>query len=72
MPHYPKTSYATSKGDDLKLLFDTHAWLWFVHGDVMLPKAFFDAIQTPANTIFLSVASAWEVQIKCATGKLQL
>jgi len=56
----------------MKLLFDTHTWLWFVWGDDALPASFLDAIRSPSNTVFLSVASAWEVQIKTATGKLQL
>lgn len=56
----------------MKLLFDTHVWLWFVQGDDALPPGFLAAIRSPSNTVFLSVASAWEVQIKTATGKLQL
>lgn len=37
-----------------------------------MPAAFLEAIRSPSNTVFLSVASAWEVQIKTATGKLRL
>jgi PIN domain nuclease of toxin-antitoxin system len=72
MPRCPKTSCATSKGAEVRLLFDTHVWLWFVHGDKQLPAAFLQAIKDPANSVVLSVVSAWEVAIKSALGKLRL
>jgi PIN domain nuclease of toxin-antitoxin system len=56
----------------VKLLLDTHVWLWFVHGDDALPRSFLDAIRDPGNSVALSVVSAWEVQIKATLGKLQL
>jgi len=58
--------------DDVKLLFDTHVWLWFAHGEKQLPTTFLHAIGDPANTVTLSVVSGWEVQIKSAIGKLHL
>jgi PIN domain nuclease of toxin-antitoxin system len=56
----------------VKLLLDTHVWLWFVHGDDSLPRRFLDAIRDPGNSVSLSVVSAWEVQIKATLGKLEL
>jgi len=56
----------------MRLLLDTHVWLWFVHGDNEIPLRFIDAIGDPENTVALSVVSTWEVQIKAAIGKLHL
>ena len=56
----------------MKLLLDTHVWLWFVRGEATLPRAFDAAIRDPENAVVLSIVSAWEVQIKAATGKLQI
>ncbi len=56
----------------MKLLLDTHVWLWFVRGEATLPRAFEAAIRAPENTVVLSIVSAWEVQSKTAIGKLQI
>ena len=56
----------------MKLLLDTHVWLWFVRGETTLPRAFDAAIRDPESTVMLSVVSAWEVQIKVAIGKLEV
>lgn len=56
----------------MKLLLDTHVWLWFIHGDESLPTRFLDVIRDPGNSVVLSVVSAWEVQIKANLGKLTL
>ena len=56
----------------MKLLLDTHAFLWFVAANPKLPATFRVAIQNPANELFLSVASVWEVVIKYQIGKLPL
>lgn len=53
----------------MKLLLDTHVWLWFVRGDETLPAAFGAAIRDPGNDVLVSVVSAWEVQIKVAIGE---
>jgi PIN domain nuclease of toxin-antitoxin system len=54
----------------MRLLLDTHVFLWFIAGDHQLPKSFRGAIEDLANEKFLSVASIWEAVIKCQTGKL--
>src|SRR5262245_48975042 len=56
----------------MRLLLDTHVFLWYIGADPELPVAFRDAIRDPANEVFLSVASVWEAVIKCALGRLPL
>jgi PIN domain nuclease of toxin-antitoxin system len=56
----------------MRLLLDTHVFLWYISADPQLPVAFRDAIRDPANEVYLSVASVWESVIKHALGKLPL
>lgn len=56
----------------MKLLLDTHIFLWFISADRRLPSGWRDAIQDPQNDVFLSVASVWEAVIKSRLGKLPL
>ncbi len=56
----------------MRLLLDTHVFLWYISADPLLPVAFRDAIREPANEVYLSVASVWEAVIKYALGKLAL
>lgn len=56
----------------MKLLLDTHVFLWYISGDSRLPRAFLDAIRDPANEVYLSAASIWEASIKFSLGKLPL
>lgn len=56
----------------MKLLLDTHIFLWFISADPRLPILFRDAIREPNNTVFLSVASVWEIIVKYNLGKLPL
>jgi PIN domain nuclease of toxin-antitoxin system len=54
----------------MKLLLDTHIFLWFINQDNRLSEHFKQAIQNPDNEIFLSVVSIWECEIKYQLGKL--
>ena len=56
----------------MRLLLDTHVFLWFVGADRRLPAAFRTAIQDPAHDLFLSTASVWETVVKHQLGKLPL
>jgi PIN domain nuclease of toxin-antitoxin system len=56
----------------MKLLLDTHVFLWYIAADPKLPATFLAASQDPANEVYLSVASVWEVVIKYQLGKLPL
>jgi PIN domain nuclease of toxin-antitoxin system len=56
----------------MRLLLDTHVFLWYISADSRLPASFRDSICDPSNEVFLSVASVWEAVIKYALGKLPL
>ncbi|MGE0387501.1 MAG: type II toxin-antitoxin system VapC family toxin [Gammaproteobacteria bacterium] len=56
----------------MRILLDTHVFLWWVEGDRELPRRARAAIVEPDNECFLSIASAWELTIKAALGKLRL
>src|SRR5260370_35558711 len=56
----------------MRLLLDTHVFLWYISADPQLPVVFRDAIRDPANGAYLSAASVWEAVIKYALGKLPL
>lgn len=56
----------------MKLLLDTHVFLWYITADLKLPATYQAAIQDPSNDVYLSVASVWEVVIKHGLGKLPL
>jgi len=54
----------------VRLLLDTHVLLWWLN-DSDLGQAARDAIADPGNEIFVSAASAWEIAIKEALGRLR-
>lgn len=56
----------------MRLLLDTHAWLWLLAGDARLPSSLRAELQGVDHTIVLSVISCWEVAIKAGLGKLRL
>jgi PIN domain nuclease of toxin-antitoxin system len=56
----------------MRLLLDTHIFLWFISGDERLPSSWREAIRDPDNEAYLSVVSLWEAIIKNALGKLPL
>jgi PIN domain nuclease of toxin-antitoxin system len=56
----------------VRLLLDTHVFLWYVAADLRLPAGYRSAIQDQQNEVFLSVASVWECVIKHALGHLPL
>ncbi len=56
----------------MKLLIDTHIFLWFVNDDVRLESDIKDTIEDTDNSIYLSIASLWEISIKYNLGKLKL
>jgi PIN domain nuclease of toxin-antitoxin system len=56
----------------VKLLLDTHAFLWWVLDDLRLSKRARGAIGDPKSDVFFSVASAWELAIKTTLGRLDL
>lgn len=56
----------------MRLLLDTHVFLWWVEGDRSLPGRARKAIADPDNECLLSLASVWELCIKASIGKLKL
>lgn len=55
----------------MKLLLDTHVFLWMIFDGNLSPTAR-QAVINPDNDLFLSAASYWEICIKVSLGKLQL
>ncbi|MCC6491761.1 MAG: type II toxin-antitoxin system VapC family toxin [Pirellulales bacterium] len=56
----------------MKILLDTHVFLWFISGSPRISDRCREQIQSPANDVYLSVASIWEIAVKHALGKLAL
>jgi PIN domain nuclease of toxin-antitoxin system len=55
----------------MKLLLDTHVFLWWDEASPHLSKRAHKLIADPDNTLYLSVVSAWEIVLKVGTGKLK-
>ncbi len=56
----------------MRLLLDTHAALWFFHGDPRLPASARERIEEAGAAAFVSMASLWEIAIKVSLKKLTL
>ena len=56
----------------MRLLLDTHAFLWFINDDPQLSAYAKSLIEDSANDVLLSIASVWEIAIKASLGKLQI
>jgi PIN domain nuclease of toxin-antitoxin system len=54
----------------VRLLLDTHAFLWWLDGDRRLSVAARKKIADESNVILISAASAWEITTKARLGKL--
>jgi PIN domain nuclease of toxin-antitoxin system len=54
----------------MRLLLDTHAFLWWLDGDELLPAPARDAIADTLNDVLVSAASVWEIATKFRIGKL--
>lgn len=56
----------------MRLLLDTHTFLWYITDDPRLSRIAAESIQDEGNEIFLSVVSVWEALAKHQLGKLPL
>lgn len=56
----------------MKLLLDTHIFLWYIADRKRLPPTWLEIIEDPRNQVLLSVVSVWEIIIKYQIGKLPL
>ncbi|MDE2796317.1 MAG: type II toxin-antitoxin system VapC family toxin [Gemmatimonadota bacterium] len=54
----------------MKILIDTHAFLWWLAGNRRLSEVARGVIGDPDNSVLVSAASAWEVTTKHRLGKL--
>jgi PIN domain nuclease of toxin-antitoxin system len=55
----------------VRFLLDTHALIWWWLDAPQLREPGRDAIGSPANDIFVSAATVWEIATKWRIGKLQ-
>jgi PIN domain nuclease of toxin-antitoxin system len=56
----------------VRLLFDTHALIWFAEDSSELSEPARTAFADGADEVFCSVASIWEMAIKLSLGKLKM
>ena len=56
----------------MKLLLDTDAFIWWDGDQSKVSEVALFACQSRANTLHLSLASVWELQIKMQLGKIVL
>jgi PIN domain nuclease of toxin-antitoxin system len=56
----------------LKILLDTHCWLWMLAAPERLSEAARNLLVDPKTELLLSAASSWEIAIKFALGRLPL
>lgn len=56
----------------MNLLLDSHALIWALHDPRRLRPQAAEEIRDPRRAVFYSAASAWELEIKAARGKLVL
>lgn len=56
----------------MEILLDTHALLWWLGDDPILSAHSRKLIGDPGNRLLVSAATAWEIAIKQALGKLRL
>jgi PIN domain nuclease of toxin-antitoxin system len=56
----------------MRVLLDTHAIVWWATGDQRLSGKARVTIADPDTEVFISIASAWEIQIKATLQKLTL
>ena len=54
----------------MRLLLDTHAFLWWLDGDRRLSRKVRALIGDEGNVVLVSAVSAWEISTKARLGKL--
>lgn len=54
----------------MRLLLDTHVLLWWLDGDRRLGAVAASRIEDDATGVYVSAATAWEIAVKRAAGKL--
>ena len=56
----------------MNILLDTHIFIWLDKEPEKLSASAFALLHDPDNTLYLSLVSVWEIQIKTQNGKLDL
>lgn len=56
----------------MRVLIDTHTFIWFVRDSGEISSKARSLIEPPAIDVCFSIASIWEISIKTAIGKLKL
>jgi PIN domain nuclease of toxin-antitoxin system len=56
----------------VRILLDSHAFLWAATDDQRLPRPVVELIEEPSTRVFISVATTWELTLKVLAGKLRL
>lgn len=56
----------------MRVLLDTHAFLWWITDDERLSAPARGAIAASENEVFVSAASAWEISTKSRMGRLPI
>ena len=60
------------EGARLKLLLDTHIWIWVLNRPEKLTRQVRRELQNPKNELYLSPVSVWEAHHLVLRGKLRL
>jgi PIN domain nuclease of toxin-antitoxin system len=55
----------------VRLLLDTHCWVWWVCEPEKLADSALGIIRDSGNEVCFSAASSWEIAIKCSLGRLK-
>lgn len=56
----------------MRVLLDTHAFLWWIADDAALSRRARETIASTANECLLSAASCWEIAVKASLGRLEV
>ncbi|KYG06060.1 type II toxin-antitoxin system VapC family toxin [Sorangium sp. So ce296] len=56
----------------MRLLLDTHCWLWLVADPERIRRDVVEMLVAEGADVYISAATAWEIVIKHALGKLSL
>jgi PIN domain nuclease of toxin-antitoxin system len=56
----------------MRVLLDTHTFIWFIMDDPALGPQAAELIKNPDNEVLVSIAAAWEIAIKMSLNKLNM
>ena len=56
----------------MKVLLDTHAFLWFIQGDERLGEQARELIELESSRRLVSMVSLWEMAIKASLGRIRI